>query len=110
MAQKKTKALELLTSNKTVKERAVVYSDRIKTTLNNKIIVSLEEKIENIEDKIFDLENFSLETNVNKGLKQLTKEDCQERFEQIIELSYEKDLLQAELDSKKATFIAYFGE
>lgn len=103
-------ALGMLQKNKTVKERAEKYVGRIKKSLDISKIQSLEEKIERLYDKIFDLENFSLETNLNKGMEQLTKEDCEKRFSEIIDLSFEKALLERELEIKKEVFISLFGE
>lgn len=107
--KKENKALTLLRTNKTVNERAEKYTERIRKSLSLKIIDSLKEKIEKIDDKIFDLENFSLETNLNKGMKQLTKEDCEARFEEIIDLSFNKKVLELELAAKQEAFDAYFG-
>ena len=103
-----TKAFALLLSNKSVAERATKYVDRIKKSLELKIINTLEEEIETMEDQVFDLENFNLDTNLNKGQKEMTKEDCESRFESIINLRYKIDLKKAELKSKKAAFNALF--
>lgn len=104
-----SKAHKLLASVKSVTERADKYADRIKKSLSISIIDNLQERIEKIDDKIFDLENFALETNLNKGMVQLTKEDCEKRFAQIIELKFEQSLLQAELNAKKAAFDELFN-
>lgn len=111
MSKSKTmsKAQQLLSSVKPVNERAEKYAERIKKSLSIKIIDGLQERIEKLDDKIFDLENFSLETDLNKGMKQLTKEDCEKRFEQIIELKFEKFLLDRELLVKKSAFDELFN-
>ena len=108
MKTNKAKALTLLETNKTVKERAGKYVERIKKSISLEVIDTLKEKIEKIDDQIFDLENFSLETNLNKGLKQLTKEDCENRFKEIINLEYKKKLLSLELEAKTQAFNKYF--
>lgn len=105
----KSKAHTLLASMKSVAERADKYADRIKKSLSISIIDNLQERIEKIDDKIFDLENFALETNLNKGMVQLTKEDCEKRFASIIDLKFEQSLLQAELDAKKVAFDELFN-
>lgn len=105
-----TLAFDLLKKRKSTEVKAEQYAKRVSESIKLKVINTLEEKIDDIDDKIFDLENFSLETDHNKGLKQLTKEDIEARFTLLIELGYQKDLLQAELDSKKASFSKYFGE
>lgn len=57
------KATLLLKNNKSVTERADKYTERISKTLEIEILDRLEEKIEKINDEIFDLENMSLEKN-----------------------------------------------
>lgn len=103
------KALELLKKAKSVDERAGKYAERIATSLKIKMILPLQEKVEAMEDKIFDLENFSLDTNLNKGQKTMTKDDCEKRFEEIINLKYEKGMLELELEAKKEAFEDLFG-
>ena len=78
--------------------------------MNTKLIVSLQEDIESIDDKIFDLTDFSLKTDVNKGLKKLTKEDCQTIFEEVIKLEVEKQMLTLELKLKTEAFENLFGK
>lgn len=104
------KAITILKQVKTAGERADKYGNRIKTSLNIKMILPLEEEIEKIDDKVFDLENFALETNLNKGQRLMTKEDCEERFEEIINLKFKRTVKELELKAKKAAFEELFGE
>lgn len=104
------KALSLLKKRKSVTERSEQYADRIAKSLELSLINPIKENIEKIDDRIFDLENFSLETDLNAGLQQLTKEKAEERFKQIIELHYEKDLLTAQLNSYQNAYDKYFVE
>lgn len=101
-------ALKLLKKNRTTEERAEKYVERIKNSLSIKIITNLTERIEKIADNIYDLENFNLSTDLNKGEIQLTKEECEDRFIKIIELNYTKKLLELELKAKKEIFTHYF--
>lgn len=101
---KKSRAHELLATVKSIGERAATYAERIKKSLQLSMILPLEEEIEGIDDEIFDLESFTLETDLNKGMKQLTKEDCEERFSKIIELRYKKKLKVLELEVKREAF------
>ena len=101
-------ALKLLKKNRTTEERAEKYVERIKNSLNIRIITNLTERIEKIADDIYDLENFNLSTDLNKGEIQLTKEECEDRFIKIIELNYTKKLLELELKAKKEIFTHYF--
>lgn len=103
-------ALELLKTNKSVNIKADKYAPRIKESLRIKTILPLKEEIEAIEDQIFDLEDFSLDTDLNKGQKKLTKGECEDRFNQIIHLKYNKAILELEYKIKKESFDSLFGE
>lgn len=108
--KKETRAFVMLNSVKSVKDRALQYSARIKTTLEVEMIHPLIEKVNKIDDEIYALEDFSLETDLNKGLRKLTKEDCEQRFKKIIELKYARALAVMERDSKIKAFNDLFGE
>jgi hypothetical protein len=102
------KALELLKTSKSVKERAESYANSVKRNIQKDVIDNLISKKEKLEDELFDLTNFTLETNFNAGLKTMTKEDCENRFKRIIEVEYELELLDAELKVKQKSFDKYF--
>ena len=104
------KALELLKANKSVKERAEAYFTSVKRSIQKNIIDELISRQEKINDELFELTNFTLDTNLNAGLKQMTKEDCEKRFTQIIELEFDLKILTLELESKQASFDKYFKE
>ena len=74
MATKSTKALDLLKSNKSVSERAENYIISVKRNLQRDIIDALVQKKEAMEDELFELTNFTLETNINNGVQAMTKE------------------------------------
>lgn len=102
------KAHTLLLKAKSVAERADTYATRIKTSLERTMLVPLQEKIDKIDDEIFDLENFALDTKLNKGMKMMTKEDCEARFESIINKKHAQTILQLELDNKQKEFDKLF--
>lgn len=102
------KALELVKTNRSVKDRAENYVVAVKRNIQRDVIDALTAKKEKIEDELFELANFSLETNVNSGLKQMTKEDVEKRFKRIIEAEYELTLTEMELKVKQQSFNKYF--
>ena len=104
------KALDLLKTNKTVEQRADAYATSIKRDIQRNIIDTLVGKKEKLDDELFELTNFTLNTNINQGLKQMTKEDCLKRFERIIEVEYELDLTNRELEIKQKSFDKYFKD
>lgn len=103
-------ALKLLSENQSVKERAENYAHSVKRNLQKTILDSLVEKKEKLEDELYELKNFTLDTNLNSGLRQMTKEDCEKRFIKIIENEYQLKLLEAELKIKEESFKKYFSD
>lgn len=103
-------AKTILSKSQTVAARAEDFFKRIKRNIQKETIDVLEEKIEKINDKIIETKDFSLDTDLNKGQKALTMSECQERFNTLIELEYEKELLERELAIKQASFSKYFEE
>lgn len=104
------KALQILEKNQSTRERASEYLKSIKRNLQKKVIDSLEEKIEAIEDKIYGLLDMSLNTDLNKGVKTVTRDQAEARFSEVIELEYELELLNRELEIKRESFDKYFAE
>ena len=109
MAKSKMKALELLKTNKTVAERAENYANSAKRNIQRDVIDSLISQKENIEDELFELGNFSLETDMNRGFERMTKEAVEARFKKIIDLEYKLKLITLELETKQVSFDKYFG-
>ena len=104
------KALDLLKTNKTITERAENYAGAMKRNIQRDVIDVIVAKREKLEDELFELTNFTLETNVNSGIGQMTKEQCEARFKKIIQIEYDLELLDLELEVKRASFNKYFGE
>jgi hypothetical protein len=109
MATKSTKALDLLKSNKSVSERAENYIVSVKRNIQRDVIDALVQKKESMEDELFELTNFTLETNVNNGVQAMTKEIIEARFKRVIDLEYKLKLTTLELTTKQETFDKYFA-
>lgn len=103
-----SKALSLLKSTKSVKERANNYFYRITKSIDYEVLEPLRKKMDKIDDQIFNLEDFSLATDKNAGQTALTSEQIQEKFTRIIDLKYERALIEAELKCKEETYNLYF--
>jgi D-Tyr-tRNAtyr deacylase len=108
-SKRKMKALVLLKKSKSVDERAAQFVQVAKEDLYDDLIKPLKRKISDIDNSIFELTDFTLETNLNKGMRRMSSDDIKAQFTKVIELRYQKDLLEAELTSKEATFNYYFG-
>ena len=109
MATKSTKALDLLKSNKSVSERAENYIISVKRNLQRDVIDALVQKKESMEDELFELTNFSLEMDANRGFEAMTKERVEDRFKRVIDLEYKLKLTNLELATKQETFDKYFA-
>ena len=109
MATKSTKALDLLKSNKSVSERAENYIISVKRNIQRDVIDALVQKKEAMEDELFELTNFTLETNVNNGVQAMTKETIEARFKKVIDLEYKLKLTNLELVTKQESFDKYFA-
>jgi len=101
-------ALALMEKNKSVKERAESYFESVRRNIQRDVIDALVAKKEDLKDKLFELTNFTLDTNLNAGLSRMTKDDCEKRFKQIIENEYQLELIELELSAKQDTFNKYF--
>jgi hypothetical protein len=104
------KALELLKTNKSVSERAENYITATKRNIQRDVIDTLVAKKESYDDELFELTNFNLETDVNRGFQQMTKEQVESRFRKIIDLEYRLTLVNMELKVKTESFNKYFSE
>lgn len=105
-----SKALTLMKMNRSVEQRADQYSVSISRNIKRDVIDKLTEQIEAIDDQIFELENFSLDTDHNKGMQMMTRDDAEVRFKKIIDLEFKREVLSLELKVKEKTFNKYFGE
>jgi len=103
------KALELLKTNTGVAERAENYVSSVKRNIQRDVIDALTAKKEKIDDELFELKNFSLETDANRGVVGMKREDVEKRFRKIIDLEYELKLVSLELTAKQESFEKYFG-
>jgi hypothetical protein len=110
MKNNAAKALRMLENTKSVSERASTYFTSIKRDLYDEVIKDKERAIEIKEDKIFDLSDFNLSTDYNKGMQRMTKEECKNRFIQILNLKAEIALQKLELQTYKEEFVDLFGE
>lgn len=104
------KASQLLSKNKSVQERTAEFVTSIRRNIQRDLLDKLIVKMESINDKLFELKDFTLETNVNSGQSAMTRDACEDRFKQIIELEYQKELLKREIRVKTKSFNRYFEE
>lgn len=109
MAKNETKAFGLLSTSKTTKEKAKAYAPSIRRDLLNSFIIELERKKDKINDKLFDLQEFTLDSDLNAQQKRMSMEECKTQFNEILALEYELKLIEMELKAKREIFEEYFG-
>jgi len=98
----------MMKTSTAVKDIADKYAVSIARSLKTKVIDTLITKREAMDIQIFDLKKFNLETDQNKGQNQMTKDECESRFEQIIQLEFDIKILDLEIEVKQASFDSYF--
>lgn len=104
------KALTILKKYPSVEERATTVIVSLKRDIIKTVLDPVQNKIDRLEDEIADLQNFSLQTNLNHGQAATSKAECLQRFQQIIEKKYQLDIAKKEFELKKAAFDEYFTE
>lgn len=104
------KAEALLKTNKSTADRAANYATSVKRNIQRTILDDLVAQKESIDDQLFELTDFTLDTDLNKGLAKVTRYEVGERFTKIINLKYELKLLTLELDAKQEAFNEYFED
>lgn len=95
------KAVTMLLTNKTLQDRAEVFAKSIKRNLQKKVIDVLVDKKEKLEEQIYEAENFAIEKS--------TKEECEKKFENLIEWQCQLLIVTKELEVKQNMFDKYFG-
>lgn len=103
-----TKALKIMRRAQSVEKRADKFSVTIARNLQKELIDTLIDQKEKLEDEIESILDFSLETNLNAGLKQITREEAEKRFKLAIEKGYQLKLLKVELKVKTKLYNKYF--
>lgn len=103
------KAQELLKTNVSVAQRADKFAVSIQRNIQKDVLDVLVDRKDKIDEELFELSDFSLETDVNRGVRPMKQEECEERFKKMIELEYELELLEKEIEIKTKSFNKYFG-
>lgn len=104
----KTLAYKHLATSTSVETKAADYVKSIKQSIKVKLLQPLKQRIADLKFKVKELEEMSLEHDANKGLIALSKDDCEKRFLEIIELNAQIKLLELEYKNKKNTYKHYF--
>lgn len=110
LKKKQMKAKELLLNSTSSEVLATQYASSSKDYVQDEVIRPLEIKVKNLEEKLFDLNQFHLETDKNKGIEAITIADCKKRFKNIVETEVELSLVKIELEQYKKAYGKYFGE
>ncbi len=109
-ATKDTVALSLLRKSKSTEERAEAFYNGIARDLKIDLIDDLTRKREKLEEEKFELEDFTLSTDQNAGQRKMTQEECKAKFARLIQIDYEIEILDLEIQVKSAAYEKYFGK
>jgi len=101
-------AMQLMRNTVSIEERASSFFESSRRNIQRDVIDQLISQKEKIEDKLFELKDFSLSTDLNRGMKRITKEEIESRFKEIISNEYELLLISEELKQKQILFDKYF--
>jgi hypothetical protein len=104
------KALEIMKKQSSVEERASQYFASVRRDIMRSVIDPVMTKIDRLKDDIIELKNFSLDTDINKGINAISKDEVTRRFALIVEKEYLLELAKKELEIKMKSFGIYFGE
>jgi hypothetical protein len=104
------KALDLMKTAVSVEDRAENFVTSITRNLKKQILDPLTDKKDQMEDKIKSLMDFSLATDLNRGVLPITREEAEDRFRQALALEYNLKLLALETEAKTDLFTEYFGK
>lgn len=97
-------------TSQTVEARASEYFSSIKRNIQINVLDALTSKIEALNDRKFELSDFTLKADVNTMMIPLTRQECEARFVQLIDIDFKKELLEVELKAKQKAFDSYFSE
>lgn len=103
------KAIDIMKRSDSVATRAVKYNRIIRRNLKKSILDPLNDQKDALEDKIENLKDFSLDTNLNAGVKRIDREDCEKRFKDLIQARYDLSMLKLEIEEKTSIFKELFG-
>ena len=104
-----TKALNLLKKSKRTSERAKSYMETLGRNMKRNHIEGLEDQIRGLQEKVFDLETFNLNTNVNSGKVAMTREQVESNFNLIFNLQQEIKILEETLALNVEIYNEYFS-
>lgn len=104
------RAIDIMRKSDSVAARAVKYNKIIKRNLKKRLLDPLNDLKDQLEDKIDNLKDFSLDTNLNAGVKRIDREDCEKRFADLIQARYDLTVLKLEIGEKTAIFKELFGK
>ncbi len=99
---------KLLSQSINVDGRAKAFTESIQRNLQKKVLDVLTEEKEKLVDDIFQAKDFTLRTDVNSGQVAVTREQAEQRFDNLMQLEYKLVFVEIELKERQAIFDKYF--
>lgn len=105
-----SKVSKLLAESINTENRATSFTESIKRNLQRKKIDSLIDERDKLTDQIFQNTDFSLKTDINSGVKAITREDAEKRIEDAMDLELKLVFVEIELKEMQSIFDKYFSD
>ena len=105
-----SKVLDLLKNTPSVEAKSVAYEARVKGNLYKLRIQPILDKIREIETQIEDQLDFSLDTDLNRGISAISRPEVEKRLDTVINLKYQLGVQEMELKLTEAGFNDLFDE
>ena len=106
----KNKVTEFLKKAPSTEARAEKFAQTISRNLQKSFLDVLIDKKEKMEDSLDSLLDFSLDTNLNKGVAPITREEAEKRIAKALDLKYELEMITLEINIKQKHFNEFFKE
>jgi hypothetical protein len=103
-----SKVLNLLKSTPSVEAKSVAYEARVKENLYKTRIQPILDKIREIETQIEDQLDFSLDTDMNRGISAISRPEVEKRLDTVMTLKYQLGVQEMELKLTMAGFNELF--
>jgi len=104
------KVLSLLQTAPSIESKATSYEKRIRENLQKEMIQPIEDRISKLDTEIEDQLDFSLSTDLNKGIDKISRPEVEERIRKAIKLKYTRGLAKLELKLTQEAFDDLFED
>lgn len=99
----------LLAKNTSNKELVNQYADSLECDVQFETLEPLYAKERKFKSEKFELEQFRLETDMNRGITAMTYEQCKTNVRRLIQIEFELSLIRKEIEYKQIAYNKLFN-